>query len=88
MAPHLPAYLREEFCEVLKQVGAVKVTVVVEVELGDEARDPPQLHDRLQGQLPHLVCDPRVVRRDDLTQTCQVHLPVENKKKVESLSEF
>lgn len=55
------AHLREQFVEVLKQVGAVKVTVVIYVELCDKAGDSPELHDGLEGHLLHLIGHFRVL---------------------------
>lgn len=48
-------YLGQELGEILKEAGAVEVTVVVDVELSDQAGDPPQLHQRLQSHFFHLI---------------------------------
>lgn len=55
------AHLREQFGEVLKQVGAVKVTVIIYIELCDKAGDSPELYNGLQGHLLHLIGHFRVL---------------------------
>lgn len=48
-------HLGEKLSEVFEQIGAVEVTVVVNVELRDKAGDPPELDQRLQPHLLHLI---------------------------------
>jgi len=67
-------HLGQQLGEVLKQIGEVEVAVVVDVQLGDEAGNPPQLHQSLQSHLLHLVGHLDVLRRDDVHQLLQVHL--------------
>ena len=73
---YVACYLREKLGELLKQVGAVEIAVVVEVELGDEARDPPQLYDRLEGDLAHLVRHLRRLGDHDIAQLNQEILKI------------
>lgn len=53
--PLKTCYLGQQFSEVFKQIGAVKVTVIVNVQLGDKAGDPPQLDQSFQSHLLHLI---------------------------------
>lgn len=48
-------YLGQQLCQVLKQIGEVEVTVIVDVQLSYEAGNPPQLDQRLQSHLFHLI---------------------------------
>lgn len=36
-------YLGQQLGEVLKQIGTVEITVIVDVEFSDKAGDPPEL---------------------------------------------
>jgi len=79
----VPPHLGQQLGEVLKQVGAVEVTVVVDVEVCDEAGNAPQLHQSLQRRLLHLVRHLDVLRRDHVHQLLQVHLEEEEEEEEE-----
>lgn len=49
------AHLREKFGKVFKQVGAVEITVIIYIQLGDKAGDSPELYDGLQGHLLQFI---------------------------------
>ncbi len=66
--PMRECYLGQQLGEVLKQVGAVEVTVVVDVELSDKAGDPPQLDHSLQSHLLHFIRHLHALRCDDVHQ--------------------
>lgn len=48
-------YLGQQLGEVFKEIGAVEVTVIVDVEFSDKAGDSPELDQCLQSHLLHLI---------------------------------
>lgn len=48
-------HLGEQLGEVLKKIGTVEITVIVNIELSNKARDSPQLHNRLKGHFLHFI---------------------------------
>lgn len=70
--------LGQQLGEVFKHVGAVEITVIVDVELSYKAGDSPQLDQSLQSHLLHLVRHLHVLWCDDVHQFLQVHLPVQH----------
>lgn len=48
-------HLGEKLGQVLKKVGAVEITVIINIELSHKARDSPQLHNRLKGHFLHFI---------------------------------
>lgn len=40
------SYLRKQFAEVFKHIGAVEVAIIIKIKLSDEAGDVPELNDR------------------------------------------
>lgn len=67
-------HLGEQLGEVFKKVSTVVITVIVDIELSDKARDPPELNYGLQGHLLHLIGHFGVFYSDDLHQLLYVHL--------------
>lgn len=66
--------LGEQLGEVFKQVSTVIITVIVDIELSDKARNPPELNYGLQGHFLHLIGHLRVFHSDDLHQLLYIHL--------------
>ena len=67
-------HLRQQLREVLEEVGAVEITVIVEVKFGHQTRNAPQLNNGFQCNLPLVVCHFRTFGHNNLTQSSEVHL--------------
>lgn len=67
-------HLGQQLGEVFKEVGAIVVTIIVDVELSDEAGDTPELNNGLQRHLLHLIRHLGVFNSDDLHELFDVHL--------------
>lgn len=67
-------HLGEQLGELLKEVGAVVVTVIVDVELSHKTRNPPQLNNGFQSHLLHFIWHLWVFHGDYFHQFLDVHL--------------
>lgn len=68
--------LGQQFGEFLKEVGTVVVTIIVDVELSDQAGYAPELYNGLQCHLLHLVRHLGIFHSDDLHEFFDVHLAI------------
>lgn len=67
-------YLGEKFCHVIKEIGAIEITVIVQIQFRHQSGDPPQLYNKIKSDFPVIISYLHAVRDYQITQPQQVAL--------------